>query len=330
MIINAGGGGGLFPQLVISTEIGAVITATNGDQTLNKTADSETVIIDLPAYGTWTVTAVTSEVTVVETVEVDTVMQYELIARGYEQLINYNMLYYAGVENEITGGLSGVAYTHGTWSGSKIAPTVTKNTDNIVASNSSNQSGALATVNAIDLTEFSLACALASANCGAYSSSVFHITTNKVNSSGNVANANVDICRSSTATSASTEKNIVSIDISDISGNHYLSFVHVSTNSVKTTVYAVALLKADDITTLCTKAGLTAPTDLATLIADSASIESILNSKDAVGFMTKQCTGDFMASFVESENCLTALDASPYKATIQANEHWAKFLAMVA
>ena len=94
-------------------------------------------------------------------------------------------------------------------------------------------------------------------------------------------------------------------------------------------MYDVFLVKADDINTLCEKAGVT-PTDLATLIADTTSITAILNSASAVKFMIKNCTGDFMASFIASADCLALLETSPYKTTIQSNDHWAKFLAMVA
>ena len=103
-----------------------------------------------------------------------------------------------------------------------------------------------------------------------------------------------------------------------------------SRNRAEFYLYNWALFKADDWQNLCEKAGVTAPSTIAELIADSASIAAILGSEDAVKFMIAQCTGDFMASAIQSDVFLTALNASPYKTLVQGNEHWAKFLAMVA
>ena len=94
-------------------------------------------------------------------------------------------------------------------------------------------------------------------------------------------------------------------------------------------IYAYVLLKPDDWKTLCSMASISAPADLATLIANTTSITAILANEAAVRYMVSKCTGDFMASFVASSACLSALDASPYKNIILANKHWAKFLAMV-
>ena len=55
----------------------------------------------------------------------------------------------------------------------------------------------------------------------------------------------------------------------------------------------------------------------------------ILINEKAVEFMIKQCTGEFMASAISSEVFLTALNNSPYKDKIYANEHWSKFLNFV-
>lgn len=313
MIINAGGGG-LFPQLVISTEIGAVITATKGEQTLNKTADSETVIIDLPAYGTWTVTAVASGVTTTETVEVDTVMQYVIDLSA--QLINYTMIYDEGNEHaEIHGGLTSSGYTRDGYS----TRAGTKNASNITLTGSASNMTILGTTNLFDVTDYTKV--FARANSIKYASNqggllYTHISKNISDTGGMY----IDV---------PNKLSIVSLDLTSLTEkNRYFAMCVMG---LRTCVfYNVFLVKADDYNTLADKAGITAPSNLAALIADTDSIRSILNSKAAVNFMIKQCTGDFMASFVQSAACLTALDASPYKATIQANEHWAKFLAMVA
>lgn len=94
----------------------------------------------------------------------------------------------------------------------------------------------------------------------------------------------------------------------------------------------LALLKIDDTETLCIEAGLD-PESYAgddELCADNTAITTILSNKSAVTYMITNCTGSFMCEFIANDNCLTALNNSPYKTLIQANEHWNKFLNMVA
>ncbi len=103
-------------------------------------------------------------------------------------------------------------------------------------------------------------------------------------------------------------------------------------NSAYGSVYNMFLLKQDEWQTLCAKAGLNSDdyTDEATLCADSTAITAILSSKSAVQYMIYNCTGSFMGEFIANDDCLTALNNSSYKTIIQANEHWNKFLNMVA
>ena len=90
----------------------------------------------------------------------------------------------------------------------------------------------------------------------------------------------------------------------------------------------IVLFNHDDWQLLCEKAGITAPVDISTLLANQTSLTTIFNNRDAVNYMARQCTGDFMASAVQSTTFKTALEASAYKDIIESNEHWAKFLAM--
>lgn len=94
--------------------------------------------------------------------------------------------------------------------------------------------------------------------------------------------------------------------------------------------YAVWLYKEDDWESLCTLAGISVPSDIETLLADTDSITAILSKKRCVDTMINHCTGEFMSRAVRNSTFITALNSSPYKTVVQANEHWAKFLAMVA
>ena len=93
-------------------------------------------------------------------------------------------------------------------------------------------------------------------------------------------------------------------------------------------VYNIFLVKPDNYTKLLEISGINNYSSLEELISDTIAITTILNNEKAVDFMLKQCTGDFMASFIANSNCLTALEDSPYKDLVYENEHWAKFLTM--
>ena len=94
-------------------------------------------------------------------------------------------------------------------------------------------------------------------------------------------------------------------------------------------VYHWFIAKNDEWQVLCSKAGVSG-TSLDTLLTDSSALTSILNNRDAVSFMVARCTGIFMVRAINSSTFLTALNSSPYKAKVQENEHWAKFLTMLA
>ena len=91
-------------------------------------------------------------------------------------------------------------------------------------------------------------------------------------------------------------------------------------------IYEIAFVKEDDYSKLASLIGLTANNVLDIL----TNAETLLNNKNAVNFMLKQCTGSFMVQAIQNSIFLTALENSPYKTIIQANEHWNKFLNMVA
>lgn len=119
-------------------------------------------------------------------------------------------------------------------------------------------------------------------------------------------------------------------DISSINGEVALALYTFSGASssdyMYTNCYELAIFKADDWQTLAELSGITA-SSIEDILTNSV---ILLSNKDAVEFMIKQCTGDFMASAVQSETFLTALNNSQYKTIIWANEHWAKFLNMIS
>lgn len=91
-------------------------------------------------------------------------------------------------------------------------------------------------------------------------------------------------------------------------------------------LYHLTLFKPDNIQGLVERAHINATT-IDEILTNS---EVILNNENAVNYMIKQCTGDFMAIAIRNSTFLTALSNSPYSSLIYANEHWAKFLGMVS
>lgn len=115
--------------------------------------------------------------------------------------------------------------------------------------------------------------------------------------------------------------------VDNASSNHYVVVMGgVNYTNFTCKCYSVFLTRADNWDELASVAGLTA-TDISVLLEKSS---TILTNKDAVDFMIAQCTGDFMVKAVQNSTFMKALASSPYKEKVYANEHWAKFLAMVS
>lgn len=112
----------------------------------------------------------------------------------------------------------------------------------------------------------------------------------------------------------------------------YIATDYLGTNQFESYTYAIFLTKADDYNSLCEKAGLDASlySSVSNLVSNSSALEAILNNEEAVCFMTTQCTGDFMVLAVANATFLTFLNESPYKTKVYANEHWNKFLSLIA
>ena len=70
----------LFPQAVVTTDAGASVTATLDDTTVGPVVAGEDGVatLDLPSFGTWTLTAALDEKTVSDAVEVSEVRQFEV------------------------------------------------------------------------------------------------------------------------------------------------------------------------------------------------------------------------------------------------------------
>lgn len=258
-------------------------------------------------------------------IEEEMLAHHLVFGAGYDQLVNYTMLYEYGDEHtDVTGGWVGFSinnYTGAFWS---KGSTYLEFGDSGVGYGS----GGFYAENSFDLSEYS--CIWADLQLVSFSAPTYGAQS--VAGFGSTSSpASYFIC--SIASSAARAKKAKVYDQSLVTPGTPQRVATwgwsggANADSNKGRCYAFALGKADDWAALCALAGVTAPATLAELIADTTAISAILANEDAVLYMTRRCTGDFMMCFATSSDCRTALASSPYSATVYDNEHWNKFLS---
>ena len=240
----------------------------------------------------------------------------------YEQLVNYIIFYDSGDDcNEVHGGWLG---TYKAQSSTNLVE-MSKNADHIYFSYKGSywKYRWLYTTNKIDFTDYVGLTLKGNATSNAtYPHAAIGVVNGvSFNSSNLPMWTKVAEVKSGPFTVC---------DLSEITGELNVMFGCGKGDSTSQTgsmyVYEVFAYKADDYAKLASKAGITA-TSIDDILTDSS---TLLSNEDAVNFMIAQCTGDFMVSAIQNTTFLTALNNSPYKSVVQSNEHWAKFLAMVA
>jgi hypothetical protein len=254
-----------------------------------------------------------------------------LFLQPYEQLVNYTMLYDYGDEcTSVTGG----------WTGEKRFDKnqgdgfFTKETAYLEfgdKSTSSYGNGGFYSEKSIDLTDYTLFGGdMQIVSITNYSSYKALIAIGISTVYGATSIDSQYIIRDRTTYVGSTQRKLFSIDVTSVKKSGYVAFFGEANDypnqAITARCHGLWLCKADNWSELASKAGLSA-SSISNLLTKSS---TILNNKDAVEFMIYQCTGDFMASALQNSTFLTALESSPYKEAVYANEHWAKFLAMVA
>ena len=230
--------------------------------------------------------------------------------KNLEQLVNYTMLYDYGDECiDVTGGWEAIDH-HDSYT---PTVTITKNTDNIYTTQSGSGLSGPTTKNNINTMEYKslgtvLKCTINSATWArCYLVNAEDAYNTYIISNGTITTPKFYCREIGELTNYDTYQGI----IIDYTGN--------------ITMYAFFLLKSDNIQGLIERANIAATT-IDEILVNS---EIILNNENAVNYMIKQCTGDFMAMAIQNSAFLTALNNSPYASLIYANEHWAKFLNMV-
>ena len=229
------------------------------------------------------------------------------------QLINYTMLYDSGNEcADITGGWEAFSINE-TY---KSVGTLTKNVSTMYFTVSGSQTSGPGTINKVDFTGYKYAVVLQTFKATSATWETAWLAVSDAMYSYNIREnigQNIEV----------TTPTLYKIDVSEVASGHFSTTLNYSGNI---TLYSAFLVKEDDWQRLSELAGITAST-IEELLTNSS---TLLSNKNAVKFMIKQCTGDFMLSALQSDTFLTALNSSAYKTIIQANEHWNKFLNMVA
>ena len=71
--------GGLYPQIIVTVEAGAIVTCSNGSESYEKISEDAAVVFDVPDYGIWNVWAnVNGKDTSIAAISVDTCKQYTI------------------------------------------------------------------------------------------------------------------------------------------------------------------------------------------------------------------------------------------------------------
>lgn len=325
---------GLLPQIIVTAPTGSVVTCSKGNTVLNAEEIEGTWTFNATEYGDWIVLVNISGYEYAEVVTIDSVKQYN-VQIHWSQTVNYTMLYDNGNEQTAltggwTGGYGDSNYTYG--------GDYSKYADNLCVRKQSDGYPTIffRTNNPVDVNEYSKFATVAkySLTPAGYSFG-WDIKINPTKTY-NSSLSMIDTFSTTNVTQSTKKLNISGeVDWSEISygdSAYVLYVLHGGTTGGsrgEVNLYNLILLKSDNWSALCSLAGLTVPSTMDELLSDVDAVSAILSNKLSVNYMLLNCTGDFMTSAVVSENFLTALEASPYKEAVYANEHWAKFLAMV-
>lgn len=314
-----GNNNGFCPQIVVTAFSGSTVTCTKEGITLTAEEMDGTWTFDVPEYGEWNI-SVNGEI--LDKIIVNAVKQYNFYSYG--QIVNYAMLYDFGDEcSDLTGGWSATGYNWRDMEGQSFNLTSgTKNATNmhLEATTGSGYYGRiLGTNNLVDTSEYKYFNGFGLTNDSSGGAVTLFLSNTKQGNATNVYDYPY----------FNTTKSIQTKQITSMKENAYIVGYTVNTKKYLT-IYAVWLSKEDDWTPLCSFANINIPGTMAELLSDSMSLTEILANERAVNYMVKKCTGNFMSAAVSSSTFLSVLEKSIHNGIVYANEHWAKFLAMVS
>lgn len=358
MIFNmVGGGGGSLSAtdalLRVQAPAGSTVAITKGGTTKtdlgHENAADNTVYdyyfvihaLQFDGVNPWTVTATLSGETATDTIIINAAAEYDVVLWYLpEQAINYLMLYDGSLGDatlnqcaSVTGGYVATNYFFGNGTGN-YTPPLTFNASNMyykmTAGSSGTRTGSLFTAQGIadinDYILFGIKHYFHHIQNTSTTADMVRIIPSPVYGN-NPYTADKVIAQLSARTDVNTLQT-ASISIAD---NEYLQIAMWSTTShtYEGNIYDMFIVKADDTAELATRCGLT-NTTTDTILASSADISTLFSTQANVTYLGLICTGDFMAKAITNPDFMSAYNASYFKSVLDANTHWAKFLAMVA
>lgn len=98
--------------------------------------------------------------------------------------------------------------------------------------------------------------------------------------------------------------------------------VEYTRHATNFTLYSIGFVKTDDLSGLSTYGS-----DIATILSNAT---NLFTDVSALNWMVLNCTGDFMISALSNTNFINAMNSSPNKTILLANEHWARFIALLS
>ena len=269
-------------------------------------------------YGTYHITATREEQTTTADVLVDVATDYE-IEMGFKAKTTY--LYYLGDECvDITGGIEIAGASASDGYGTKQSASITTHSYN------SRTAGAVVIQpsHSVDLTDIVGICACWKINqsAGGYLKHAgFFFNTSK-GSAPSYPSVGTQHDFHSTNANTTTNYAIKQISLTASSNEQYCGYYQYCNDysTLNAEISMIAIFEADDISGL---------SDYGTTIEQIIlNASALLNSESGVNAMLK-CTGNFMWRALAESSFISAINSSPYKATIQANSHWAKALALL-
>ena len=338
-MFGAGGGGGKGDFAIIRIEYpeGTQVQVTYDGDTIDAPDTSGVWIYGCDVAGIYTVGIKNTSTT--KDVEITTVGQVEDVWIS-PQVINYALIYYLGNEFVNVAGTDEEKYaiSTGGWSGQNIY---------WISSSKTTKGSCFLTATNINFNEFS--------NCFAFSNATKVSSANR-----GVGHLEIGCSLKGSATTASSIFNtqylnktvqntysktfdksgaIVSSNLqvgygygltdyhgdcsfSKESNSLLISTGYGGTTNIYIRMYCIGFVKTDDISGLSDYGS-----DISTILNNAV---SLFQDTTALNWMVLNCTGDFMVSALANSNFVNVMNASPNKAVLLANEHWARFIALLS
>lgn len=334
------GGDGGFAIIKISYPIGQQVQVTFQGNTIDAPDTTGSWLFGCEEAGTYTISIVGTTIT--KNVSITTKGQIESVYIS-PQVINYTMLYYMGTTNEELLGTLGIYSNYNSWSeaskregvsacvySSKILDT--RGYDNLAIWLKGSPIYYDPSVDCPDgiYDELNLVAGKSAKNDVGLFDDIFY-------NSGKILMNNNSFFITTSITKENTKNFGVGIKfiLTHMGGTNHQSSLTITNTGIRY-YHKGQLGSPSDLYIKCFMFYKTGD-DISGLSAYGSTISEILaNSYDlflntsALNYMVQNCTGDFLVAALNDTNFRNQMNNSANKTIIMANEHWAKFIALLA